>query len=105
MTVTAPDALSGIPSHYDSQFVTVNAAATANIIREGKTEQLENVIQGGALQGMQSIDMTLRRMLDEKLITGEEAHLRARNKKAFEQYREQKPAPHQPNSSSTQSFK
>jgi twitching motility protein PilT len=85
--------------------ILINNAATANIIREGKTEQLENVIQGGALQGMQSIDMTLRRMLDEKLISGEEAHLRARNKSAFEQYREQKPAPSQPNSSNTQNYR
>lgn len=66
----------------------INNAATANIIREGKTEQLENVIQGGALQGMQSIDTALRRLLDEKLITGEEAYRKARNKANFEQYRE-----------------
>lgn len=84
--------------------IMINNAATANIIREGKSEQLENVIQGGALQGMQSIDMTLRRMLDEKLINGEEAHLRARNKKAFEQYREIKQTPTQSSTPSTQNF-
>ncbi len=67
----------------------INNAATSNIIREGKTEQLENVIQGGALQGMQSIDTALRRLLDEKLITGEEAYRKARTKSNFEQYREQ----------------
>jgi twitching motility protein PilT len=75
--------------------VLINNSATANIIREGKSEQLENVLQSGALQGMQSIDMTLRRFLDEKLINGEEAYRHARNKRAFEQYREgeQKAAP------------
>jgi twitching motility protein PilT len=67
----------------------INNSATSNIIREGKTEQLENVIQGGALQGMQSIDGALRRLLDEKLITGEEAYRKARFKTNFEQYREQ----------------
>jgi twitching motility protein PilT len=67
----------------------INNSATSNVIREGKTEQLENVIQGGALQGMQSIDMALRRLLDEKLITGDEAYQKARNKANFEQYREQ----------------
>jgi twitching motility protein PilT len=67
----------------------INNSATSNIIREGKTEQLETVIQGGALQGMQSIDMALRRLLDEKLITGEEAYRKARLKTNFEQYREQ----------------
>ncbi len=67
----------------------INNAAASNIIREGKTEQLENVIQGGAMQGMQSIDTALRRLLDEKLITGEEAYRKARIKSNFEKYREQ----------------
>lgn len=67
----------------------INNSATSNIIREGRMEQLENVIQGGALQGMQSIDMALRWLLDEKLITGEEAYRKARLKINFEQYREQ----------------
>ena len=67
----------------------INNSAASNIIREGKTEQLENVIQAGALQGMQSIDTALRRLLDEKLITGEEAYRKARQKSNFEQYREQ----------------
>ncbi|MBL1275303.1 MAG: type IV pilus twitching motility protein PilT [Ectothiorhodospiraceae bacterium] len=67
----------------------INNSAASNIIREGKSEQLENVIQGGALQGMQTIDTALRRLLDEKLITGEEAYRKARLKSNFEQYREQ----------------
>lgn len=67
----------------------INNSASSNIIREGKTEQLENVIQAGALQGMQNIDTALRRLLDEKLITGEEAYRKARQKSNFEQYREQ----------------
>ena len=68
--------------------VLVNNSAVANIIREGKTDQLENVIQGGALQGMQAMDTVLRRFLDEKLINGNEAYRVARQKSAFEQYRE-----------------
>jgi len=68
--------------------VLINNSATANLIREGKTEQLENVMQSGALLGMQAIDTTLRRLLDAKMISGEEAYKNARNKKAFEQYRE-----------------
>jgi twitching motility protein PilT len=73
--------------------ILINNSATSNIIREGKTEQLETIIQGGALQGMQSIDMALRRLLDEKLITGEEAYRKARLKNNFEQYREQDEPP------------
>jgi len=69
--------------------VLINNSATANIIREGKTEQLESVIQGGALQGMQAFDTVLRRFLDEKLITGNEAYRVSRNKSSFEQYRDE----------------
>lgn len=68
--------------------IMINNSATANLIREGKTDQLENIIQGGALQGMQSIDTALRRLLDEKLISGEQAYKHSRNKRSFEQYRE-----------------
>ena len=68
--------------------VLINNSAVANIIREGKTDQLENAIQGGALQGMQAMDTVLRRYLDEKLITGNEAYRVARQKSAFEQYKE-----------------
>ena len=66
----------------------INNSAASNIIREGKTEQLETIIQSGALQGMQSIDKALRRLLDEKLISGEEAYRKSRLKTNFEQYRE-----------------
>ena len=83
--------------------ILINNSATANIIREGKTEQLENVIQAGALLGMQSIDMTLRRMVEEKLISGEEAYLHARNKKAFEQYQQTRTST-DTGSSNTQTF-
>jgi twitching motility protein PilT len=66
----------------------INNSAVSNIIREGKTEQLENVIQGGGMQGMQTIDTALHRLLDEKRITGEEAYRKARQKVNFEHYRE-----------------
>lgn len=69
--------------------ILVNTAATANIIREGKTDQLSNMIQSGALQGMQSLDTALRRLLDAKTISGEEAYLRANHKPDFERYREE----------------
>jgi len=67
--------------------VLLNNAAVANIIREGRPEQLENVIQSSAMQGMQTLDYALRRMVDEKLISGIEAYKHANNKSQFEQYR------------------
>ncbi len=73
--------------------VLVNNAAVANILREGKTDQLASVIQSGALVGMQTMDTALRHLLDAKLIGGNEAYRRASNKAAFEQFRERDQEP------------
>jgi twitching motility protein PilT len=69
--------------------VLVNTPASANLIREGKPEQLTTVIQGGGLLGMQTLDTSLRRLLDGKLITGKEAYRKAANKATFERFLEQ----------------
>jgi twitching motility protein PilT len=69
--------------------ILISNAATGNIIREGKTSQLVGVIERGALLGMQSLDNSLRSMLDAKLITGHEAYKKAVNKNDFEQFWEQ----------------
>ena len=65
--------------------ILVNNSAIANMIRDGKTEQMASAVQAGGLQGMQSLDTALRRMLDAKLITAREAHLKATVKRDFEQ--------------------
>lgn len=69
--------------------ILINNTAAANIIREGKTSQLVGIMERGALFGMQSLDNSLRGMLDAKLITGNEAYLKAVNKSGFEQFRVQ----------------
>jgi twitching motility protein PilT len=66
--------------------ILVNNPAIANIVRDGKTEQITSSIQSGNLQGMQSMDMALRRLLDAKQITGKDAYRKAINKKDFEMY-------------------
>jgi twitching motility protein PilT len=68
--------------------ILVNNPAIANILRDGKTEQIATAIQGGSLQGMQSMDMALRRLLDAKQITGKDAYRKAINKRDFEMYAE-----------------
>lgn len=55
-----------------AEVLTVNAAAR-NIIREGKTHQLDSVIQTGAEEGMQSMDRTLVNLIHQGKITFEEA--------------------------------
>jgi len=67
--------------------ILINNSAVSNILREGKTEQLENVLTGGSLQGMQSMDNALRRLVDSGQIKGEEAYDKAFRKAEFEKYR------------------
>lgn len=68
--------------------IMLNNAAISNIIRDGKTDQLDNVIQSGAMHGMQQMDTALRRLVEAKIISGDEAYLKARDKDAFENMRE-----------------
>jgi twitching motility protein PilT len=53
--------------------IMVATPAVRNIIREGKTHQLEAVIQTGAEHGMQSMDKTLVSMIHAGTITYDEA--------------------------------
>jgi twitching motility protein PilT len=63
--------------------ILINNAASANLIREGRVDQLSHVIQAGGLQGMQTLDNALRKLLDEGLISGDEAYRQARDKSPF----------------------
>ncbi|MFH1453865.1 MAG: type IV pilus twitching motility protein PilT [Armatimonadota bacterium] len=47
--------------------------AVRNTIREGKTHQIPNLIQAGSVYGMRSMDMSLRDLYNEGLVTYEEA--------------------------------
>lgn len=53
--------------------VLISNSAVRNIIREGKTHQLDSVIQTSASEGMQSMDRTLVQMVQSGQITYEEA--------------------------------
>ncbi|MFV2059825.1 MAG: type IV pilus twitching motility protein PilT [Gammaproteobacteria bacterium] len=64
--------------------IMINNAAVSNLIREGKIDQIDTVIQSGAMQGMQSFDNSLRKLIDSTTITKNEAYLHARNKADFE---------------------
>ncbi len=54
--------------------ILVATPAVRNIIREGKSHQLEAVIQTGAEFGMQSMDKTLVSLVQKGVITYDEAH-------------------------------
>lgn len=59
--------------------ILVVTPAVRNIIREGKTHQLEAVIQTGGEHGMQSMDRTLANLIHAGSITYDEARLVAVN--------------------------
>ncbi len=64
--------------------ILVNTPAVANLIRQGKIDQLENTMQSGASFGMRTMDMAIQQLLDNRVITGREAYRKAINKQRFE---------------------
>ena len=68
--------------------ILINTSAAANLIRQGKLEQLENVMQSSGLVGMCTMDSSLKKLLDSGVISGEEAYLQAFDKAKFEQFKD-----------------
>jgi twitching motility protein PilT len=64
--------------------VLINTSAAANLIRQGKLEQLETVMQSGAAAGMCTMDGSLKKLYEDGLISGQEAYLQAFDKSKFE---------------------
>ncbi|HXY97903.1 MAG TPA: PilT/PilU family type 4a pilus ATPase [Steroidobacteraceae bacterium] len=68
--------------------ILVNTPAAANLIRQGKLDQLENVMQAGGQFGMRTMDTAIQQLFDSRQITGKEAYKKAINKAKFEEFRE-----------------
>lgn len=68
--------------------ILINTPAVANLIRQGKMDQLENAMQSGAATGMRLMDSAIQQLLDSKQISGKDAYKKAINKAKFEQFRE-----------------
>ena len=66
--------------------ILIGSGAVSNIIREGKIEQIVSVLQSGAREGMQSMDDALERLVKDDTISGEDAYLKANEKRRFEKY-------------------
>jgi len=64
-----------------------------NIVREGNTPMIRNVIQGGRGRGMQLMDDALEELLEEGKIGARDAYLKATDKERFEPYQETSDAP------------
>ena len=69
--------------------VMVTTPAVANLIRQGKIDQLENAIQSGGSFGMRLMDTAIQELLDAGAISGRSAYEKAINKAKFEAVREQ----------------
>jgi twitching motility protein PilT len=57
--------------------------AARNLIREGKTHQIPNVIQTGGQEGMQTMEQALKDLYLRQLISHEQALVAARDQQAF----------------------
>ena len=66
--------------------ILINTSAVANLIRQGKLDQLETAMQSGGNLGMQSMDWALEDLVRKGRISGQDAYLQANNKTKFERY-------------------
>ena len=64
--------------------IMINTPAVANLIRQGKLDQLETAIQSGGRIGMKTMDNALMDLVDRGEISGYEAYQQANNKHMFE---------------------
>ena len=64
--------------------ILIGVPALRNLIREDKTEQIPSLIQTGAQYGMQTLDQSLRELVDRKLITRQDAIQKSGNPRLFE---------------------
>jgi twitching motility protein PilT len=67
--------------------ILINTPASANLIRQGKLDQIENVMQTGGQFGMRTMDSAIQQLFDTGQVSGAEAYKKAINKTKFEQYK------------------
>lgn len=66
--------------------VLVRTSGLANVIREGNTPMINSIVQNGRKEGMQSMDDSLYLLAKEGRVSGEDAWMKATNKKRFEEF-------------------
>src|SRR4029079_12278281 len=79
----------GSPGRVAALELLVNTPAAANLIRQGKIDQLESTMQSSAAAGMRTMDSAIEQLYDQGLISGRSAFEKAINKTKFEPLREQ----------------
>ena len=66
--------------------ILIRTSGLANVIREGNTPMLANIIQSGKSLGMQTMDDALMGLLQENRIAPEDAYRKALDKARFEKF-------------------
>jgi twitching motility protein PilT len=74
----------GKPGRIAALEVLINTTAVANLIRQGKLDQLETAMQSGGNIGMQTMDSALMSLVEKAFVSGKEAYLQASDKSKFE---------------------
>ena len=74
----------GKPGRVAALEVLINTPAVANLIRQGKLDQLETAMQSGGAQGMQTMDSALMHLVETAMVSGKEAYQQANNKAKFQ---------------------
>jgi twitching motility protein PilT len=64
--------------------IMINTSAVANLIRQGKLDQLETAMQSGGNVGMQTMDSALMGLVNSRFVSGREAYQQANNKSMFQ---------------------
>jgi len=67
--------------------VLINTSAVANLIRQGKLDQLETAMQSGGNVGMKTMDSALMELVEKAFVSGRDAYQQADNKSKFERLR------------------
>jgi twitching motility protein PilT len=68
--------------------IMINTSAVANLIRQGKLDQLETAIQSGGRIGMKSMDSALMDLVKSGQVSAQEAYQQANNKHLFEKLKD-----------------
>ena len=77
----------GKPGRIAALEILINTSAVANLIRQGKLDQLETAMQSGGNVGMQTMDSALMTLVEGARVSGREAYQQANQKSKFERMR------------------
>ena len=79
----------GKPGRIAALEILINTSAVANLIRQGKLDQLETAMQSGGNIGMQTMDSALMALVEGAFVSGREAYQQANQKSKFERMRDE----------------